>query len=158
MAVRVVTDYSARRCDHRTRFGYLNLIMEDFNAEQIIGLASGYRDMARALNEFQVTNWPNFTHEQHLDLNAYQSSLLNRAQDLQTGAVRPAFTRAGELAATVQRASKDARGSLKRINDLTLALNVGAVTVALASYVARANLRGIQTALRELGDLMKIEG
>lgn len=132
--------------------------MEDFNAEQIIGLANGYRDMARALNEFQVANWPNFTHEQHLDLNAYQSSLLNRAQDLRTGAVRPAFSRAGELAATIQRATNDARNSLKHISDLTLALNIGAVTVALASYTARANSRGIQTALRELGDLWKIEG
>ncbi len=132
--------------------------MEDFNAQQIIGLANGYRDMARALNEFQVANWSDFTHEQHLDLNAYQSSLLNRAQDLQTGAVRPAFAKAGELAATIQRATKDAKNSLKQISDLTLALNVGAVTVALASYIARANLRGIQTALRELADLLKIEG
>lgn len=132
--------------------------MEDFNAEQIIGLANGYRDMARALNEFQVANWPSFTHEQHLDLNAYQSSLLNRAQDLQTGDVRPAFAKAGELAAIVQRATRDAQSGLKHMPDLTMALNVGAVTVALASYVARANLRGVQTALRELGELLKIEG
>ena len=38
-----------------------------------------------------------------------------------------------------------------------MALNIGAITVALASYVARANLRGIQTALRELGDLLATE-
>ncbi|MFD2572120.1 hypothetical protein ACFSUS_15860 [Spirosoma soli] len=131
--------------------------MEDLTPEQIVGIADGFRNMARALNEFQVRHWPELTFEQHLDLNAYQSSLLNRAQDLQTLAVRPAFSRAAEMVASIQQATEEAKASLKRIQSLTLALNVGAITVALASYVARANLRGIQTALRELSDLLKIE-
>lgn len=128
--------------------------MEDFTPEQVVAIANGYRSMARALNEFQVMRWPEFSHEQHLDLNAYQNSLLNRAQDLQASAVRPAFANATEMAAGIQRATKEAKGSLKRIRNLTVALNVGAITVALASYVARANLRGIQTALRELAELL----
>lgn len=131
--------------------------MEDFTPEQIVGIAMAYRNMARALNEFQVMHWPEFTHEQHLDLNAYQSSLLNRAQDLQTLAVRPAFGKAAEMARSIQQATHEAETSLQRIKNLTVALNVGAVTVALASYVARANFRGIQTALRELGELLVTE-
>ena len=131
--------------------------MEDFTPEQIVVIANGYRSMARALNEFQVMRWPEFSHEQHLDINAYQNSLLNRAQDLQASAVRPAFADAAEMAEGIRRATKEAKDSLKRIRNLTVALNVGAITVALASYVARANLRGIQTALRELGDLLVTE-
>jgi hypothetical protein len=131
--------------------------MEDFTPEQIVGIATGYRDTARALNEFQVMHWPEFTFEQHLDLNAYQNSLLNRAQDLQTLAVRPAFSQADEMAMAIRQATEEAKAGLKRIHNLTVALNVGAITVALASYVARANLRGIQTALRELGDLLALE-
>ncbi|RYC69539.1 MULTISPECIES: hypothetical protein [Spirosoma] len=130
--------------------------MEDLSPEQIVELANGYRSLARSLNEFQVSHWPDLTVEQHLDLNAYQSSLLNRAQDLQTLAVRPAFRDAAELIARIQQATTDAQDSLKRIRNLTIALNIGAITVALASYIARANLRGIQTALRELGDLLSM--
>ena len=131
--------------------------MEDLTPEQIVVIANGYRSMARALNEFQVMRWLEFSTEQHLDINAYQNSLLNRAQDLQTMAVRPAFKNTAEMTEGIQRATQEAKNSLKRIRNLTTALNIGAITVALASYVARANLRGIQTALRELGDLLATE-
>ncbi|QMW05680.1 hypothetical protein [Spirosoma foliorum] len=131
--------------------------MEDFTPDQRIGIIRGYCTMAQALNEYQVIHWPELSHEQHLDLNAYQNSLLNRAQDLETQASRPAFVNASVMATNVQQATADAQASLRRIRNLTLALNVGAITVALAAYVARANLRGIQTALRELGDLLMLE-
>lgn len=112
--------------------------------------------MARALNKFQVLYWSELTHEQQLDLNAYQNSLLNRVQDIQTRTVRPAFKNASEMAAIVQQATDEAIVGVQRMTDPTVALNIGAITVALASYVARANLRGIQTALRELGELLKL--
>ena len=131
--------------------------MEDLTPDQIISIATGYRNLARALNEFQVANWPSFSVEQHLDLNAYQSSLLNRAQDLHAMLVRPAFANAHDMAAGIRQATDLAQKSLKRIKNLTIALNVGAITVALASYVARADLRGIQIALHELGELIALE-
>jgi hypothetical protein len=131
--------------------------MEDFTPEQLVVLANGYQSMARALNEFQVSNWPDLSFDQHLDLNAYQSSLLNRAQDLQTSAVRPAFKDAAGVVARLQQAIEQAQASLKRLQTISVALNIGAVTVALASYVARANLRGIDTALRELSDLLAFD-
>ncbi|QJW90487.1 hypothetical protein HNV11_14410 [Spirosoma taeanense] len=131
--------------------------MEDFTPEHIVGIANGYRNMARALNELQVRRWPELTHEQHLDLNAYQNSLLNRAQDIQTLTVRPAFDKAADMAAAIREATHVAQASLKHTRNLTIALNIGAITVALASYVARANLRGIETALRELGELLVSE-
>lgn len=113
--------------------------------------------MAQALNEYQVLHWSELSHEQHLDLNAYQNSLLNRAQDLQLQISRPAFINVAEMAMSIQQATVDAQAVLKHIHNLTIALNIGAITVALAAYVARANLRGIQTALRELGDLLTLE-
>ncbi|UFH53412.1 hypothetical protein [Spirosoma sp. KNUC1025] len=131
--------------------------MEDFTPEQINGIANSYNGMARALNKFQVLYWPELTYEQQLDLNAYQNSLLNRVQDLQTRAVRPAFKNATEMATIILQANHEATLSLHRITDTTVALNIGAITVALASYIARANLRGIQTALRELGELLKLQ-
>lgn len=131
--------------------------MEDFTPDQLVTIANGYRDTARALNEFQVAHWPELSHEQQLDLNAYQNSLLNRAQDLQTGAVKPAFDNVATLATTLQQATDRAKAGLQHIKNITLALNVGAITVALASYVARANLRGVTTALRELSTLLTTE-
>ncbi|GAB3508838.1 hypothetical protein GCM10027341_45130 [Spirosoma knui] len=131
--------------------------MEDLSPDQIVAVADGYRDIARSLNEFQVLHWPALTYEQHVDLNAYQSSLLNRAQDLQTLAVRPAFNRAADLISRIQQATDEAKASLRRVKNMSIALNIGAITVALASYVARANVRGIETALQELGELVLTE-
>jgi hypothetical protein len=127
--------------------------MEDFTLEQRTTIANGYRSMARALNKFQGIRWLEFSHEQHLDLNAYQNSLLNRAQDLQTLTIRPAFRNTVEMTDYICQAIRTAKISLTDTRTLTVALNTGAITVALASYVARANLRGIETALRELSQL-----
>jgi len=132
--------------------------MEDLTPEQIVELADSYRRTARALAEFQLTHWPDLSHEQHLDLNAYQNSLLNRSQDLMTFSVRLAFHEAGPMIDAILQATEEARSGLKRISNLTLALNVGAITVALAANIARANPKGIQSALKELGELLKMEG
>lgn len=113
--------------------------------------------MARALNEYQVIHWVELSHEQQLDLNAYQNSLLNRAQDLILRTIRPAYTNTITVSAGIEKAITNARGSLQRIRNVAVALNVGALTVALAAYVARADLRGIQTALRELDDLVTLD-
>lgn len=130
--------------------------MEDLSLNQITSITASYRNVARSLNAYQVIHWPEFSVEQHVDLNAYQSSLLNRAQDMQTMAVRPAFANTRDLTTRIERATELAESSLTKIEDLTIALNVGAVTVALASYVARADLRGIQIAIQELGELVQI--
>ncbi len=131
--------------------------MEDFTPDQINGITRGYNSMARALNEYQVIHWVELSHEQQLDLNAYQNSLLNRAQDLLSRTARPAYTNTVTVSAGIEKTITDARVSLKRIRNIVVALNVGALTVALAAYVARADLRGIQTALRELDHLVILD-
>ncbi|AKD55698.1 hypothetical protein [Spirosoma radiotolerans] len=129
--------------------------MEDLTLEQINELASAYCDMARSLNEFQVVHWSQLTHEQQLDLNAYQNSLLDRAQAIQMRTTRPAFTNAHQMTGRILEGTHKARTSLQQLDDLPVAINVGAITVALAAYAARANARGIEIALRELDDLTK---
>lgn len=129
--------------------------MEDLTPKQINDLASAYSDMARSLNEFQVIHWSQLTHEQQLDLNAYQNSLLDRAQAIQMRTTRPAFTNANQMTGRILEGTHRARTSLQQLDDLQVALNVGAITVALAAYAARANARGIDIALRELENLTK---
>ncbi|GAB3803564.1 hypothetical protein GCM10028819_33660 [Spirosoma humi] len=129
--------------------------MEDLTLAQINDLASAYCDMARSLNEFQAVHWTQLTHEQQLDLNAYQNSLLDRAQAMQLRTTRPAFTNADQITIRILEGTHKARASLQQLNDLPVAINVGAITVALAAYAARANARGIELALRELDDLTR---
>jgi len=129
--------------------------MEDLTLEQINELASAYCDMARSLNEFQVIHWTQLTHEQQLDLNAYQNSLLDRAQAIQMRTTHPAFSNADQITGRILEGTHKARTSLQQLDDLPVAINVGAITVALAAYAARANARGIELALRELDELTK---
>ena len=131
--------------------------MEDFTPEQVDGIAAGYCDMARSLNEFQMTHWPELTHEQQLDLNAYQNSLLSRAQDIQSRTVRPAFSNANQVAIRIKQATDKARLRLQELDNLPIALNVGAIMVALAAYAARANAHGVELALRELDELVTMK-
>ena len=128
--------------------------MEDFTPEQITEITMSCCNMAQALNEYQVLHWPELSHEQHLDLNAYQNSLLNRAQDFRKQTSRPAFANVNDIVSGVQQAMSDAKTCLKYMGSTALALHVGAITVALAAYVSRANLRGIHTVLRELNELL----
>ncbi|GAB2539680.1 hypothetical protein [Spirosoma aerophilum] len=127
--------------------------MEDFTVEQLEDIAKAYIDMARSLNEFQGNHWSELTFEQQLDLNAYQNSLLNRAQDIQRRTTRPAFMNTERMTTRIKEATTKAKMSLKRLDNLPIALNIGAITVALAAYTARANLRGVDIALRELDNL-----
>ncbi|AUD01780.1 hypothetical protein [Spirosoma pollinicola] len=129
--------------------------MEDFTSEQLDGIATAYGNMARSLNQFQAQHWSELTHEQQLDLNAYQNSLLNRAQDIQTRICRPAFTNADHMANQILEATDKARTTIQKMENLPVAMNVGAITVALAAYAARANARGIEIALRELKELIE---
>lgn len=131
--------------------------MEDLTPDQIASIANSYRNVARALNELQTRHWPELAFDQQLDINAYQSSLLNRAHDLQSQAVRPAFAQPADIANTIRQATDDACSGLLRIQNLAVAINVGAITVALASSVARANIRGIHTALREMSNLLLLK-
>lgn len=131
--------------------------MEDFTTDQIAGIAAGYNNMARVLNEYQLAHWSDLSHEQQLDVNAYQNSLLNRAHDLRERITKPAFTNVADMAFTIQKATFNAQANLKYIKSLTTALALGAMVVALASYVARANTQGIKTILRELGELLERE-
>ena len=138
----------------RPRKGRIYWFMEDFTPEQITEITTSCCNMAQALNEYQVMHWPELSHEQHLDLNAYQNSLLNRAQDFRKQTSRPAFTNVNDIVSGVQQAMSDAKTCLNYISNTALALHVGAITVALAAYVSRANLRGIHTVLRELNELL----
>ncbi|MCY7357373.1 MAG: hypothetical protein LH609_07845 [Rudanella sp.] len=112
-----------------------------------------WREMARNLNAYQGLHWHELTTVQHLDLNAYQNSLLTRAQDtderaylLLTEPTEPTFMMA-------LRQIKRAAQTLQDSPEQMIALNLGALTVALAAGITRNNTRTIQLSLSELSVL-----
>jgi hypothetical protein len=131
--------------------------MHDFTLTQLSSIAESYLRMAKALTELQLARWTEFTHDQQLDLNAYQNSLLNRAHDLQTRAVNPAVKQAELLTKSIQQTIGHTCDRLLMTSDVSLALTLGALIVALASYVARDNRKGIQSAFNELNHLLGSE-
>ncbi len=116
-------------------------------------MAQVWREMARNLNAYQGLHWHDLTTVQHLDLNAYQNSLLTRAQDMDeraylllTEPTEPTFMMALRQ---IRRATQTLQDSPEQI----VALNLGALTVALAAGIARNNTRTIQLSLSELSVL-----
>ncbi len=131
--------------------------MNDFTLTQLSTIANSYSHMARALTELQLARWTELTHEQQLDLNAYQNSLLNRAHDLQTRAVNPSVDQAEWLTERIRQTIGHICNQLPTTGNVSLALALGALIVALASYVARDNRKGIQSAFNELTHLLASE-
>lgn len=131
--------------------------MTSFTADQLLTLGQHWRLIAQVLNEYQAAHWAEFSVEQHLDVNAYQNSLLNRANDLETGAVRAIIHDALPAYMDVLNAVTYVKNTLLLNKDLVVGLNIGAMTVALAAAVARGHLKSIEVTLRELTDLQAMK-
>ncbi len=131
--------------------------MNDLTPLQRATIVSNYQLMARTLAEFQLVRWTEFSYEQQLDLNAYQNSLLGRAHDLHTRTVNPAVDQGEQLTEAIEQLVQHVRARLQTAINLTLALGLGAMIVALASHVARANRKGIHSAISELQHLLELE-
>ncbi len=131
--------------------------MESFTDDQLTSLAQQWRTVARLLNAYQALHWAEFSVEQHLDMNACQNSLLNRANDLETGQTRAILNEALPAYDQIMRAVNKAANTLSNAKNLTVSLNIGAMTVALAAATARGHLKSIDIALRELAGLQAME-
>lgn len=129
--------------------------MGELSRTQLSEMAQVWREMARNLNAYQGMHWHVLTTMQHLDLNAYQNSLLTRAQDMDeraylllTEPTEPTYTLAMHL---IERAAQVLQATPEQV----VALNLGALTVALAAGIARNNTRTIQLSLAELSGLIE---
>ena len=127
--------------------------MGELSRIQLSEMAQVWRAMARNLNSWQAAHWHDLTTVQHFDLNAYQNSLLTRAQDMDeraylllTEPTEPTFMSALHL---IERAAQ----LLQTTSEQLIALNLGALTVALAAGITRNNTRTIQLSLVELSVL-----
>nr|WP_293835147.1 hypothetical protein [uncultured Arsenicibacter sp.] len=128
--------------------------MESLDKEQTKELIAMWEKTACYLCRFQTTHWNEFSFEQHLDVNAYQNSLLTRAYDLQNRPAPPTFRQADHLLAIVRTATCRGLTVFDKTNDLSVCLSSGAILVALAAYVSRADSEGIQVVIRELDNVL----
>jgi hypothetical protein len=127
--------------------------MGELTRTQLHEIAQLWREMARSLSVYQTTHWCELSTIQHYDLNAYQNSLLTRAQDIEeraylllTEPIEPILTASLSL---VDKASH----ALHHAHEQMAALNMGALVVALAAGLCRNNTNSIQLVLSELATL-----
>lgn len=134
--------------------------MGELSRIQLLEMTQIWREMARHLNAYQGLHWHDLSTVQHLDLNAYQNSLLTRAQDIDEQAyLLLSEPTEGTFIAALQLIER-AIHTLQTVSDQIVALNLGALTVALAAGITRNNTRTIQlslTELRTLTDGVRIE-
>lgn len=130
--------------------------MKSFTDDQLLVLAQQWRVTARTLNSYQTAHWNEFSVEQHLDINTYQNSLLSRAHDLETGQIKAIIHDASPAYSTILTTINQAINYLPKVKDLSIGLNVGAMTVALAAAIARGHLKTIEVTLRELDELRRM--
>ncbi|GAA4414187.1 hypothetical protein GCM10023187_43320 [Nibrella viscosa] len=129
------------------------MVMNFLTTEQLTALAQTWKVSAYSLHQYQARCWDTLTLEQHLDINAYQSSLLNRAHDLETGTAKIGFEDNVQAIQTISLVAIEAQKLLQSTNTIPIGLNIGAVLVTLAAATARRNTSAMQHALRELDDL-----
>ncbi len=127
--------------------------MGELTRTQLSEMAQVWREMARNLNAYQGLHWHALTTVQHLDLNAYQNSLLTRAQDIDDRSYLLLTEPTESTFALALHLIGQAAQALQVTAEQMVALNLGALTVALAAGIARNNTRTIQLAMAELGIL-----
>lgn len=127
--------------------------MGELTRIQLSEMAQVWREMARNLNAYQGLHWYDLTTVQHLDLNAYQNSLLTRAQDIDDRAYLLLTEPTEPTVSMALYLVNQATLVLQVTAEQVVALNLGALAVALAAGIARNNTRTIQLAMAELAVL-----
>jgi len=127
--------------------------MGELTRIQLSEMAQAWREMARNLNAYQGLHWHDLTTVQHLDLNAYQNSLLTRAQDIDDRACLLLTEPTEPTVSLALHLVNQAAQALRVTDQQMVALNLGALAVALAAGIARNNARTIQLAMAELTGL-----
>lgn len=129
--------------------------MGELTRTQLNQMAQVWREMARNLSVYQASHWTELSTVQHYDLNAYQNSLLTRAQEIDERAylllnesLEPALTTSIQLV-------DQAAHALHTTDEQAKALNIGALSVALAAGLYRNNESSVQLALSELRNLTR---
>jgi hypothetical protein len=127
--------------------------MGELTRIQLSEMAQVWRGMAQNLNAYQGLHWHDLTTVQHLDLNAYQNSLLTRAQDMDERAYLLLTEPTEPTFALAQHLIGQAVQAIQITSEQVVALNLGALTVALAAGITRNNTHTIQLAMAELSAL-----
>ena len=128
--------------------------MYSLSKQQIDELVAIWQQTAYCLCNLQVKHWEEFSYEQHLDVNAYQNSLLNRAHDLAANLINPSFPQIESVLDMIRNATREGLQLIQHTSELSISLSTGAILVALAAYVSRADSDGIQIAIRELRNVL----
>ncbi len=129
--------------------------MGELTRIQLSEIAQVWREIARTLAVWQATHWSMLNTVQHFDLNAYQNSLLTRAQDIDERSYLLLSEPGNSTFSTTLRLLERASEILRDTTNSFAALNIGALAVALAAGIARNNTRTIQLALSELRELVE---
>ncbi|KAB7731055.1 hypothetical protein F5984_09565 [Rudanella paleaurantiibacter] len=129
--------------------------MGELTRTQLSEMAQVWREMARNLSVYQASHWTELSTVQHYDLNAYQNSLLTRAQEID----ERTYLLLNESLETILNRSiqlvDQAAHALHTTDEQAKALNMGALTVALAAGLYRNNVSSVQLALSELTNLTR---
>ena len=124
--------------------------MEALNPVQLLPLAKSWRDVARALTQYQAHHWDSLTTTHHLDFNACQNSLLTHADTLDKRGVLFLPGPATELYTDSVALNQQVISTLPTTDDVVQGYTLGAMVVALASGLIYQDARNIRSAQREL--------
>ncbi len=128
--------------------------MEALNPVQIAPLTQSWRDVARALTQYQARHWDSLTTTHHLDFNACQNSLLTHADTLDKRGVLFLPGPVSELYTDSVTLNRQVISLLPTTNDAVQGYTLGAMVVALASGLIYQDARNIRSAQRELKRLL----
>jgi hypothetical protein len=128
--------------------------MEALNPVQIAPLTRSWRDMARALTQYQTRHWDSLTTMHHLDFNACQNSLLTHADTLDKRGVLFLPGPSAELYTDSLVLNQQVISVLPTVDNTNQGYTLGAMVVALASGLIYQDARNIRSAQRELKRLL----
>ena len=123
---------------------------ERVTANDALGLAQRFHDLAVIVGDYRFKHWPHLTAAQRRTLEDLQWSLLNASSDLITRAVGIVLDTTSTSVAQLQQATLEAERALETLADVRRAIRVATAAVGLAAAIAAKNPDAIVANAKEV--------
>ncbi len=127
--------------------------MKKLTAGEVRELSKAFRDLAIEVGNYLDRNWNDIPRARGRKLEQLQDTLTNQAQVLNVLALELRLDEAEASLANIQKATREAKKAVKRLNDVGKGVKILTAAVQLTGAVVSRDLKAIAKGAKELIDV-----
>lgn len=127
--------------------------MKKLTAGEVRELSKAFRDLAIEVGNYLDRNWNDIPRARGRKLEQLQDTLTNQAQVLNVLALELRLDEAEASLANIQKATREAKKAVKRLNDVGKGVKILTAAIQLTGAVVSRDLKAIAKGAKELIDV-----